>query len=412
MAINKVVNSGGMSHGAMRNVLEYILKEEKTSEGLCEINGPYSGIEPHYDQICQDWVAEKKAWNKDSGRMYAHNIISFHKDEDITPEQVLDIARNFSDKFFHGHQYVIAVHQDREHLHAHIVTNTVSFLDGRKLHQSRHDLQEQKDYTNGLCKQMGLTVAEKGKHFDGSRRDIEDISLWDKDKYKMLSKHAEKSFIADCFMALMDVTDKCTGKEEFISDMADRGWTVKWEDNRKHIVYENEKGEKVRDSNLEKTFPGLPATKEALINEFKRNAAKETGRERAGKTDRDLEEYYAEVRNAISGADDALKNEGTDRSTGNQQTTSTRREAGKRRIPSGTGDGEEQEFNSFISEYRAKEGAGGKSVEASIRSAEASNRASDSLAAERRSEEQRRPENEKRDRENTEEKSRIRRIHR
>ena len=356
MAINKVVNSGGMSHGAMRNVLEYILKEEKTSEGLCEINGPYSGIEPHYDQICQDWVAEKKAWNKDSGRMYAHNIISFHKDEDITPEQVLDIARNFSDKFFHGHQYVIAVHQDREHLHAHIVTNTVSFLDGRKLHQSRHDLQEQKDYTNGLCKQMGLTVAEKGKHFDGSRRAIEDISLWDKDKYKMLSKHAEKSFIADCFMALMDVTDKCTGKEEFISDMADRGWTVKWEDNRKHIVYENEKGEKVRDSNLEKTFPGLPASKEALINEFKRNAAKET--ERAGANDRELEEYYAEVRSAISGADDALKNEGTDLSIGKQPIPVKKREIRKGTVPEDAGDGEEEKSSSFITERRAEENRG------------------------------------------------------
>ncbi len=358
MAINKVVNSGGMSHGAMRNVLEYILKEEKTSEGLCEINGPYSGIEPHYDQICQDWVAEKKAWNKDSGRMYAHNIISFHKDEDITPEQVLDIARNFSDKFFHGHQYVIAVHQDREHLHAHIVTNTVSFLDGRKLHQSRHDLQEQKDYTNGLCKQMGLTVAEKGKHFDGSRRVIEDISLWDKDKYKMLSMHAEKSFIADCFMALMDVTDKCTGKEEFISAMEDRGWNVKWEDNRKHIVYENGKGEKVRDTNLEKTFTGLAATKEALINEFKRNAAKEARIERAGANDRELEEYYAEVRNAISGADDALKNEGTDQRTGKQPIPVKKREIRKGTVPEDAGDGEEEESSSFITERGTEEDRG------------------------------------------------------
>lgn len=354
MAINKVVNSGGMSHGAMRNVLEYILKEEKTSDGLCEINGPYNGIEPHYDQICQDWVAEKKSWNKDSGRMYAHNIISFHKDEDITPEQVLDIARNFSDKFFHGHQYVIAVHQDRDHLHAHIVTNTVSFLDGRKLHQSRHDLQEQKDYTNELCKKMGLTVAEKGKHFDGSRRVIEDISLWDKDKYRMLSKHAEKSFIADCFMALIDVTDNCTGKEEFVSAMADRGWNVKWEDNRKHIVYENEKGEKVRDTNLEKTFTGLAATKEALINEFKRNAAKEA----AGANDRELEEYYAEVRNAIGGADDALKNEGTDQRTGKQQISVKKRKMRERTVSEDAGDGEEEESSSFITERGTEEDRG------------------------------------------------------
>ena len=138
MAINKVVNSGKMNHGAMRNVLEYVLKDEKVKDGLCLINGPYNGIEPQYDQLYQDWLEEKRAWGKDSGRMYAHNIMSFHKDENITPEQVLDMAKDFSERFFHGHQYVITVHQDRDHLHAHMVTNTVSFLDGKKLHQTKN----------------------------------------------------------------------------------------------------------------------------------------------------------------------------------------------------------------------------------------------------------------------------------
>lgn len=46
------------------------------------------------------------------------------------------------------------------------------------------------------------------------------------------------------------------------------GWSVQWEDSRKHIVFQNESGQKVRDSNIEKTFPGLKVSKYALTEEF------------------------------------------------------------------------------------------------------------------------------------------------
>ena len=58
--------------------------------------------------------------------MYYHNIISFHKDEKVSPEGVLELGRLFADKFFPGFQNLIAVHQDKDHLHAHIVSNSVS----------------------------------------------------------------------------------------------------------------------------------------------------------------------------------------------------------------------------------------------------------------------------------------------
>ena len=41
MAINKVVNQSTKSHGAMRNVLEYVLREEKVNEGAdCHAKRP------------------------------------------------------------------------------------------------------------------------------------------------------------------------------------------------------------------------------------------------------------------------------------------------------------------------------------------------------------------------------------
>ena len=186
MAINKVVNNRATTHGAMRNSIEYVLRDDSLEQDLLEITGPYDKETINYDEVYQTWLAEKRLWNKDSGRMYAHNIISFHKDEQITPEQVLEIGRAFVDRFFPEHQCLIAVHHDKEHLHCHILTNSVSYLDGHKLHQTKRDLEQQKKFTNELCRDRGLSIAEKGHHFDGTSIEPGEIRSWSKDKYNLL----------------------------------------------------------------------------------------------------------------------------------------------------------------------------------------------------------------------------------
>ena len=293
----------------MRNVLEYVLRDEKVKEGYVEIAGPYSGETINYDEVYRSWLAEKRLWDKDSGRMYAHNIISFHKDEQVTPEQVLEIGKKFAEKFFANHQYVIGVHQDKEHLHCHIVTNSVSYLDGIKLPQTKRDLERQKEFTNRLCIERGLTVAEKGHHFDGSAIEQGEISAWSKDKYNLLINDAKKSFVAECAIAIMEVVPQASSREEFISGMEERGWSVQWEDSRKHIVFQNEDGKKVRDTNIEKTFAGMEVNKEALLNEFTRQNELRLAKLKADRdrelADAELKRYYAELESATAGLDTA-----------------------------------------------------------------------------------------------------------
>ncbi|MBR6402258.1 MAG: relaxase/mobilization nuclease domain-containing protein [Eubacterium sp.] len=313
MAINKVVNKSTKSHGAMRNVLEYVLRDEKIKEGYVFIAGPYSGETVNYDELYQTWLKEKYIWDKDSGRMYAHNIISFHKDEEISPEEVLKICKQFAEHFFPEHQYVIGVHQDKDHLHGHIVTNSVSYIDGHKLHQTKKDLQKQKDYTNRLCLEYGLSVAEKGKHFDGSLIEQGEIMAWNQDKYNLLINESKNSFVAVCAIALMESIPQSASREEFISEMQQRGWSVIWKDNRKHIVFKDENGNKVRDTNIEKTFTGLNVSKEALIHEFKKQNEVRLADQRADKEREaarklraaEYERYYAEVESAGIGIDNA-----------------------------------------------------------------------------------------------------------
>ena len=304
MAINKTINKRTNTHGAMRNCIEYVLRQDKTSELLTYVTGPYCHDEINYDLVYRTFLEEKKMWDKDSGRMYAHNIISWHKDEQITPEQALEFGKEFAENWFSGFQTLVAVHKDKGHIHCHLVTNSVSYDDGRKLHNTRKDLERMKQLTNQMCRERGLIVAEKGKHFDGSQIEKGEVIAWSKDKYNLFRQQVKDSFVADCAMAVLKALENCISKEKFIEKMKQFGWNVNWTEKRKHITFQNQDGKKVRDSNLSKTFH-LDISKEGLENEFDRNYERvRVGAEWTNGADEELAGYYRQMEAACKGAGD------------------------------------------------------------------------------------------------------------
>ena len=302
MAINKTINKRTNTHGAMRNCIEYVLRQDKTSELLTYVTGPYCRDEIKYDLVYRTFLEEKKMWDKDSGRMYAHNIISWHKDEQITPEQALEFGKEFAENWFSGFQTLVAVHKDKDHIHCHLVTNSVSYEDGRKLHNTKKDLERMKQLINQMCRERGLTVAEKGKHFDESQIEKGEVIAWSKDKYNLFRQQVKDSFVADCAMAVLKALENCISKEKFIEKMKQFGWNVNWTEKRKHITFQNQDGKKVRDSNLSKTFH-LDISKEDLENEFDRNYERVRAEaERTNGADEELAGYYRQVEATCEGA--------------------------------------------------------------------------------------------------------------
>ena len=302
MAINKTINKRTNTHGAMRNCIEYVLRQDKTNELFTCVTGPYCHDEINYDLVYRTFLEEKKVWDKDSGRMYAHNIISWHKDEQITPEQALEFGKEFAENWFSGFQTLVAVHKDKDHIHCHLVTNSVSYEDGRKLHNTKKDLERMKQLTNQMCRERGLTVAEKGKHFDESQIEKGEVIAWSKDKYNLFRQQVKDSFVADCAMAVLKALENCISKEKFIEKMKQFGWNVNWTEKRKHITFQNQEGKKVRDSNLFKTFH-LDISKEGLENEFNGNRKKaRDSANRDSRSDEELAGYYRQVEAACEGA--------------------------------------------------------------------------------------------------------------
>lgn len=308
MAINKTINKSTKTHGAMRNCMEYILKESKIDSSLVYVSGPFEAEKITYDTVYRSFLEEKKLWNKDSGRMYAHNIISWHKDEEITPEEAYEFGKEFVEKWFEGFQTLMAVHVDRNHIHLHMVTNSVSYIDGHKLHTTKGELEEMKQLTNRMCEDRGWSTPEKGKDYHGNDLDMGHVRAWSKDKYHMLLHNAKESYVAACALAVMEVKANACSQDDFVRDMKQKGWEVIWKPTRKNITFVNEEGRKVRDSNIIKTF-NLNVTKGDLLDEFIRNNERRNGilrddeeeRIRRAAEDAELAGYYQQVQDALEG---------------------------------------------------------------------------------------------------------------
>ncbi|WP_022769390.1 relaxase/mobilization nuclease domain-containing protein [Butyrivibrio sp. NC2007] len=265
MAITKAVSRTSKSHGGLRNCIQYALKAQKVREGYVTMTGP-SPDELTWDSVYNAFMEEKRIWDKDNGRMYAHTIISFHKDEQISPAEVLEFGKEFADKTFPNHQTLITVHQDKDHLHLHMVTNSVSYIDGHKLHSTKHDLDSMKLLTNAMCIERGLTVAQKGHHFNGEKITEGTLITWSKDKYKALINLID-SFVHDCALALMRAKDSAVSKDDFIFKMHESGWETTWTDRKKHITFSDKAGHKLRDTNLAKTY-SIAVSKQQLLHQF------------------------------------------------------------------------------------------------------------------------------------------------
>ena len=58
MAINKTINKRTNTHGAMRNCIEYVLRQDKTGELLTYVTGPYCHDEINYDLVYRTFLEE------------------------------------------------------------------------------------------------------------------------------------------------------------------------------------------------------------------------------------------------------------------------------------------------------------------------------------------------------------------
>nr|WP_325200530.1 relaxase/mobilization nuclease domain-containing protein [uncultured Oscillibacter sp.] len=110
----------------------------------------------------REMLDTKQAYGKKDGVQYYHVIQSF-KPGEVTPELALEIAREFAEEHLPGFETVISVHVDKEHIHAHLIFNSVNADTGRKYHSNAQTYYRQlRAASDRLCREHGLSVIIEG----------------------------------------------------------------------------------------------------------------------------------------------------------------------------------------------------------------------------------------------------------
>ena len=165
MAITKMMHMKASSKARidihLEHSINYILQPKKL--GKANLAG---GINCLPEMAYQQMKATKQMFGKTGGRQGYHFVISLKPGEG-TPEIMYDIAMRFAEEAFAGeYEAVVAVHTDREHLHAHIIINSVNMVTGYKFQCRDGDWKYKfQPITNKLCEEYGLhiTPAEYSK---------------------------------------------------------------------------------------------------------------------------------------------------------------------------------------------------------------------------------------------------------
>ena len=154
MAVTKIL----ARHARLDLAINYAVNPDKTDE---EVLTAYLNCDKGH--ACHQMLATKEAKNNRDGVQYYHIIQSF-KPGEITPELALEIAQAFAKEHLADYEVVIGVHVDKEHIHAHMVFNSVNLVTGRKYHSNAKSYYQQiRTISDMLCREHGLSVIMEGK---------------------------------------------------------------------------------------------------------------------------------------------------------------------------------------------------------------------------------------------------------
>lgn len=159
MAITKILNimesEGRNPASHLKNALEYIQNPDKTEE--CVLVG---GINCLPDTAFEQMEETKNIFHKTGKRQGYHVIISFSPEEKVTAEQAMYVLEHFAkDVLSDDYEAVYAVHTDREHMHGHLIWNSVSMTTGKKYNSPKSNWKNHlQPITNKYCDELGLAI--------------------------------------------------------------------------------------------------------------------------------------------------------------------------------------------------------------------------------------------------------------
>jgi hypothetical protein len=204
------------------NAIDYIKDKKKTEDEKY-----VSSYKCNTDKkiALKEFNLLKKQFAKEDG-ILAHHFIQSFKPGEVDAETAHEVGIKWADKFLNGnYQYIISTHIDKDHIHNHIIANSVG-LNGKKFNSCRHELEDIRTYSDVICREYGLSVIEP-KYKTKYR------------SYKEWLESKNKTSWKDTVREDIDFAISSSSSfEDFIQKMKSEGYYIKHGSNVKYMTFQ------------------------------------------------------------------------------------------------------------------------------------------------------------------------------
>lgn len=150
--INKDYGKNNYNYLESYSNKDYDFKKEKAEYVSC-IN--CSEYDPY-----SDMKFTKELYRKTDGIIAFHGYQSF-KEGEVTADLAHEIGVKFAEEMFRDYEVVVATHQNTNHIHNHLIINSVSYKTGKKYNNNRTNLAKLRQISDSICTEYGLSVLDE-----------------------------------------------------------------------------------------------------------------------------------------------------------------------------------------------------------------------------------------------------------
>ena len=142
----------------LKAAIDYILNPEKT-DGKLLASSFGCGLETADIEFA--WTREAAG---DRGTHLGRHLIQSFAVGETTPEEAHKIGMELAGAVLGGkYEFVLTTHVDKDHLHNHLIFNSVSFVDYKKYHSNKQSYYHIRRTSDRICKEHGLSVVVPGQ---------------------------------------------------------------------------------------------------------------------------------------------------------------------------------------------------------------------------------------------------------
>ena len=211
------INKGKTIAQSLADRTDYAINPDKTQDGEY-----VSSYECSPETVDTEFLLAKQKYYSITGREPQHgrDIIAYQIRQaffpgEITPEQANKIGYELAMRFTGGqHQFIVATHIDKAHVHNHIIFNSTTLDCTHKFNNYKDSAEVVREMSDRLCLENDLSIIEnpapKGKHYAEWKAEREGTS-W---KAKLRE-------------TIDDVLPGCTDFDHFLRRMEKAGYEVK-----------------------------------------------------------------------------------------------------------------------------------------------------------------------------------------